>query len=187
MKPQKSIVIAVIVRHEDDVRRLARRDAHGIDPNRKHHSRKEAPLGLDKYRSDALRFNSMPFLKRKSVEDLVAGKDMLYSKAGNIAAAGSMVTDSLIQRLVRNKVPVVTVIYLTKEDEAKGLKAGDVEKLVKDKEDTDFSLLRLLLFESAKKLYKPYSELTNKAFWGKLGEKLIKKDFLLERRPDVPL
>jgi hypothetical protein len=127
----------------------------------------------------------MPFLKRKSVEDLVVGKDMLYSKAGNIAAAGSVVTDSLIQRLIRNKVPVVTVIYLAKEDEAKGLSRGDVERLVKDKEDTDFSLLRMLLFESVKKLYKPYSELTNKAFWGKLGEKLIKEDFLLERRPDL--
>ncbi len=37
----------------------------------------------------------MPLLKRKGVEDLLVGRDMLYSRAGNIAPAGAPVTDSL--------------------------------------------------------------------------------------------
>jgi len=127
----------------------------------------------------------MPLLKRKAVEDLVAGKDLLYSRAGNFAMAGSVVTDSLIQRLLRHRAPVVTVIYPSREEAAKGLGAPEIEALVKEREGQELSLLRSRLFEAAKKIYKPYSELTSRAFWGKLGEKLIKPDFLLERQPAV--
>jgi hypothetical protein len=127
----------------------------------------------------------MPLLKRKAVEELAAGKDFLYSRAGNIANAGALVTDNLVQRLLRHRVPVVTVISLSREDAAKGMGPGDIERIVRAKEEAPFAVLRYRLFECAKKVYKPYSELTNRAFWGKLGEKLIKKDFLLERKPDI--
>lgn len=122
-------------------------------------------------------------IKRKAVEDLVVGKDMLYSKAGNIAPPGALVTDSLVQRLLRHRTPVVTVIYPTREDSARGGAAGEIEELLRAREETAFYGLRNRLFECSKKIYKPYSELTNRAFWGKLGEKLIKADFLLERKP----
>jgi hypothetical protein len=127
----------------------------------------------------------MPLLKRKAVEDLVATRDILYSKAGNVANAGSIVTDTLIQRLLRHRAPVVTVIVPTREEAAGGMGGEEIERIVREKEGTPFAVLRNRLFECAKKIYKPYSELTNRAFWGKLGEKLIKADFLLERKPDI--
>jgi hypothetical protein len=127
----------------------------------------------------------MPLIKRKGVEDLVAGKDLLYSRAGNIANAGSVVTDTLIQRLIRHRSPVVTVIVPSREEEAGGAGAAEIERMVREKEDSPFATQRNRLFECAKKIYKPYSELTNKAFWGNLGEKVVKADFLLERKPDL--
>jgi hypothetical protein len=125
----------------------------------------------------------MPLLKRKAVEDLIAGKDHLYSRAGNFAKAGAPVTDSIIQRLLRHRVPVVTAIYPSREESTRGRGKADIEAYVAEKETEDFALLRGRLFECAKKIYKPYGELANRAFWGKLGEKLIKPDFLLERQP----
>ena len=127
----------------------------------------------------------MPLLKRKGVEDLVAGKDLLYSRAGNIANAGSLVTDTLIQRLLRHRSPVVTVIVPSREESAGEAGAGEVERTIREKEDNPFAVQRNRLFECAKKIYKPYSELTNKAFWGSLGEKVVRADFLLERKPDI--
>ena len=73
----------------------------------------------------------MPLIKRKGVEDLVAGKDMLYSSAGNIANAGSVVTDTLIQRLIRHRSPVVTVIVPSREEEAGGAGAAEIERMVR--------------------------------------------------------
>jgi hypothetical protein len=127
----------------------------------------------------------MPLLKRKAVEDLAAGKDALYSRARNVANAGTLATDTLIQRLLRHRVPVVTVIVPSREEAAGGMGKEEIERIVREKEGLPFALLRNRLFESCKKIYKPYSELINKAFWGKLGEKLIKADFLLERKPDI--
>ena len=126
----------------------------------------------------------MPLLKRKAVEDLQIDKDILYSRAGNIAPAGAVVTESLMQRLLRYKVPIITTIVPSREETAIGAGTTEVEKAIKAKEGGEFSTLRARLFESVKKIYKPYSETTNRAFWGKLGEKLIKPDFLLEQRPD---
>jgi hypothetical protein len=127
----------------------------------------------------------VPLIKRKGVEDISVGKEMLYSRAGNIAPAGAVVTDTLVQRLLRHRVPVVTVIAPSREEASRGIGAADIERIVKEREETEFSVLRHKLFECTKKIYKPYSETTNRAFWGKLGEKLIKPDFLLERRPDI--
>ncbi|HUX42779.1 MAG TPA: hypothetical protein VMV83_16550 [Rectinemataceae bacterium] len=124
----------------------------------------------------------MPLLKRKSLEDLVPDRDFLYSPAGNIASPGTPITDALIQRLAAHHVPVVTVLFPSREEIAQGLGLAPIEKTIKEKEEGEFAILRNRLFESAKKIYKPYSEKTNRAFWGKLGEKVIKPDFLLDRK-----
>lgn len=124
----------------------------------------------------------MPLLKRKAIEDLVPDRDFLYSRAGNIASPGSPVTDALIHRLAAHHVPVVTVLFPSREEISQGIGLDSIDKAVKEKEEGEFSALRNRLFESAKKIYKPYSEKTNRAFWGKLSEKVVKPDFLLDRK-----
>lgn len=126
----------------------------------------------------------MPLLKRKAVEDLVPGRETLYSQAGNVATAGTLVTDNLVQRLLRHRTPVVTVILPSREESSAGKGTDLVEGFVREKEGLPFQQERARLFEHVKKLYKPYGELVNRSFQGKLGARLMKADFLLERKPE---